>query len=345
MHPFGRTCIPISTIELRNRHGARVHILPLGATISRLEAPDRHGALADVVLGFDRAERYLNSQAYFGAVVGRYANRIRGGRFPLDGREVRLSVNEGANCLHGGPKGFSHRIWSIDKEQTALPHRASLILVSEDGDQGFPGQLVVRVTYGWTDDFCLDIAYEAATTAPTPVNLTQHSYFNLSGNAAPVQTILDHLLTIHADQYLPVDDERIPLGLPSPVKGGPFDFNQPKTVGRDIEAPDEQLTLAGGYDHNWVLSGKGYRRVGELFHPATGRCMTIYTDQPGLQLYSGHYLGIEAVGKGGAHYPRYSGIALETQHWPDAPNQPSFPSTILRPGDVFASRTRYAFSG
>ena len=336
--------MPASTIELCNRLGAQVHILPLGATITRLEAPDRHGTCADVVLGFDKVESYLASQAYFGAVVGRYANRIRGGRFPLDGREVRLSVNEGANCLHGGAEGFSHRIWSIDKEQTALPHRASLSLVSEDGDQGFPGQLEVRVTYCWSDDFCLDIAYEATTTAPTPVNLTQHSYFNLSGVATPVQTILDHLLIICADQYLPIDSERVPLGLLRPVKGGPFDFNQPKTVGRDIDGPDDQLNLAGGYDHNWVLAGEGYRRVAELTHPATGRGMTIFTDQPGLQLYSGNHLGNEAPGKGGAPYPRYSGIALETQHWPDAPNQPSFPSTILLPGDVFASRTRYAFS-
>lgn len=301
--------------------------------------------LADIVLGFDRVESYLASQAYFGAVIGRYSNRIRGGRFFLNGHEVRLTLNDGANSLHGGTTGFSHRLWTVDAVQTALPRSVSLVLVSEDGDQGFPGDLVARVTYSWSDDFCLDIAYEATTTAPTPVNLTQHSYFNLSGVAAPVDTILDHLLTIHAGHYLPVDEALIPIGVLRAVKGGPFDFNQPKRVGRDIEGGHEQLNLAGGYDHNWALAGEGFRFVAELSHPPSGRSMAIYTDQPGLQVYSGNFLGDEAPGKGGAHYPRHSGIALETQHWPDSPNQPRFPDTILKPGDTIKSRTRYAFAG
>ncbi len=317
----------------------------MGAIITRLDAPDRHGDLADVVLGFDRAETYLASQAYFGAVIGRYANRIRGGRFPLDDRDVRLTLNDGPNCLHGGATGFSHRIWSVDDTQTALPRAVSLLLVSEDGDQGFPGDLVARVTYSWSDDHCLDIAYEATTNAPTPVNLTQHSYFNLAGVGAPTEPILDHLLTIHASHYLPVDAGLIPIGVLRAVKGGPFDFNLPKRIGRDLDSGHEQLAIAGGYDHNWVLAGEGFRLVAELSHPPSGRSMAVYTDQPGLQVYSGNFLGEEAPGKGNVHYSRHSGIALETHHWPDSPNQPRFPDTILHPGEVYASRTRYAFAG
>lgn len=329
---------------MRNRHGARVHILPLGANISRLDAPDRHGALADVVLGFDRPELYLTSTAYFGAVVGRYANRIAGGRFNLDGKDVRLTINDGPNCLHGGITGFSHRIWTVDEARSEPPLSTSLVLVSVDGDQGFPGELVARVTYAWSDDYCLDITYEATTSAPTPVNLTQHSYFNLAGVCPPVSMVLDHLLTIHASHYLPVDSALLPLGLLKAVRGSPFDFNQPKRISRDFEAGEPQLVNAGGYDHNWALSGEGFRLVAELSHPPSGRTMTIYTDQPGLQVYSGNLLGKELEGKYGAHYPKHSGIALETQHWPNAPNQPRFPNTILRPGEIYWSRTRYAFS-
>lgn len=336
--------MPHHVIELCNRHGARVHLLPLGATIQRLEVPDRHGRLDDVVLGFDREEAYLTSSAYFGAVVGRYANRIRGERFSLGEQEFRLSLNDGSNCLHGGAVGFSHRIWTVDEAQGAPPQAASFMLVSADGEQGFPGELVARVTYSWSDDFCLDIEYAATTTAPTPVNLTQHSYFNLGGVMRQAAPVLDHLLTIHARHFLPVDEALVPTGTLQAVKGGPFDFNRPKRVGRDLEDGNTQIEAAGGYDHNWVLAGTGFRLVAELSHPATGRGLAIYTDQPGLQVYSGNFLGEEAPGKRNVHYPRHSGIALETQHWPDSPNQPRFPNTILRPGETFRSRTRYAFS-
>lgn len=306
--------------------------------------PDRYGQLDDVVLGFDSAEAYLASNAYFGAVVGRYANRIRAGRLTLDGREVRLAVNDGYNCLHGGPLGFSRRVWSVDDTVGAPPATASFVLVSVDGDQGFPGEMVARVTYSWSDDFCLDIDYAAMTTAATPINLTQHSYFNLSGITRKAAPILDHLLTIHASHYLPVDEALLPLGLLQAVKGGAFDFNQPKRIGRDIDADDAQLRLAGGYDHDWALAGEGFRLVAELSHPLSGRSMAIFTDQPGLQVYSGNLLGQEAPGKYGVHYARHSGVALETQHWPDSPNHQRFPDTVLRPGETFRSRTRYAFS-
>lgn len=321
-----------------------MQITPLGATITRLDAPDREGRLADVVLGFDRPETYLTSKAYFGAVVGRYANRIRGGRFTLADRDVRLTLNDGAHSLHGGERGFSYRIWSLDEERSAIPRSACFTLVSTDGDQGYPGELVARVTYGWSDDFCLDIDYEATTTAPTPVNLTQHSFFNLGGVAENVETILEHLLTIHASHYLPVDDGLIPIGLLKAVRGGPFDFTQPKRIGRDLESEDEQISMAGGYDHNWALAGEGFRLVAELSHPGSGRGMLIYTDQPGLQVYSGNRLGDEPPGKGGVQYPRYGGIALETQHWPDSPNQPRFPNTIVAPGEVYRTHSRYAFN-
>lgn len=321
-----------------------MHILPLGATIQRLEVPDRHGRLDDVVLGFDGAESYLTSSAYFGAVVGRYANRIRGGRFLLDRQEFRLTLNDGANALHGGDVGFSHRIWTVDDARSEPPRTLSLVLVSVDGDQGFPGEMVARVTYAWSDDFCLDIEYSATATAPTPVNLTQHSYFNLSGVTRAAEPVLDHLLTVHASHFLPVDEGLIPSGILQSVKGGPFDFSRPKRIRRDLATDHVQIMAAGGYDHNWVLAGEGFRLVAELSHPASGRGLATYTDQPGLQVYSGNFLGDEAPGKGGVPYPRHSGIALETQHWPDSPNQPRFPDTILRPGETFRSRTRYAFS-
>ena len=327
--------------ELRSSDGAGITCTERGATILTLEVPDRAGALADVVLGFDTAEEYRAHTAFFGAVVGRFANRIAGATFTLDGHRYHLSANDGANTLHGGADGFDKRDWAATQLRTDEGEALRFTLTSPDGDQGFPGTVEVSATYCWTEDHRLIVDFAARTDRPTPFNIAQHSYFNLAGADCP-RRAMEQQLTLHASAYLPVDAAMIPAGPPRPVAATPFDFRTAKPIGRDIDADDPQLARAGGYDHNWVLDGTGLRAAAQLVDPSSGRRLTVTTDQPGVQFYSGNMLsGVR--GKGGIAYPRRSGIALETQAFPDTPNRPDFPAALLVAGRPFASRTVFAF--
>lgn len=328
--------------ELRNESGAGITLMDLGATILTLEVPDREGKLADVNFGFDTAAPYLTDSPYFGAVVGRVGNRIAKGRFTLEGKEYQLPTNDGPNHLHGGTVGFDKLLWAGRRVETDNGPGVRFTLVSPDGDQGYPGQVTATVTYVWTADNRLIIDYGAETTKATPINLTQHAYFNLAG--VDSKTVLDHTLKIDADRYLPVDPTLIPTGELAPVEGTPFDFRQAKPIGRDIGTDNPQLKIGKGYDHNWVLNGSGMREVAVLAHPGSGRVMTISTTEPGLQFYSGNFLDGSVTGKGGNAYPFRSAVALETQHFPDSANQPAFPDSILRPGKPYSTRTILAFS-
>ena len=316
-------------------------VMDLGATILSLEVPDRDGKLADVVLGYDDAATYLVDPHYHGAVIGRVANRIAGARFALDGRTHVLDANQPPNALHGGWEGFDKRVWSGVACTTSEGDGVLFTLDSADGDQGYPGNLRISVRYIWTEDHRLLIDYTAETDAPTPFNPTQHSYWNLAGAGSP--SVLDHALEIHADRYLPVTPDLIPTGALADVASTPFDFRKSKPIGCDIDAPDAQLAVGKGYDHCFALNGSGLREAAMLFDPASGRRMTVHTDMPGLQLYSANFLGAEPMGKHGKNYAPRSAVALEMQFFPDSPNQPHFPDTILRPGRSFASRTIYAF--
>lgn len=337
--PDGRE---VTLFEIRNENGAGMTLMDLGATILTLDVPDRDGALADVVLGFETAPPYLTDSPYFGAVVGRYANRIDEGRFTLGGETYQLPINNGPNSLHGGLVGFDKRMWQGEIVETGNGPGVRFTMTSPDGDQGYPGEMDVTVTYAFNDRNELTVDYAATTSEPTVVNLSQHSYFNLAGQASG--SVLDHVLRINADATTPVDDTLIPTGEIAPVEGTPFDFRQPKPIGRDIGVDNVQLTHGGGYDHNWVLNGTGMRAAAELTDPKSGRRMTILTDQPGLQFYSGNFLDGTVSGKGGFSYPYRGAVALETQHFPDTPNQPNFPSTRLAPGETFNSRTVFRFS-
>ena len=318
--------------------------MSLGGTILSIEAPDRDGVFADVALGFDTLDEYLSDSAFIGPIVGRYANRIANGTFTLDGRQYTLARNNGPNHIHGGPSGFHRAHWKV------TPHRsgASAILdyESPDGEEGFPGQLNVRASYSVTSasDFVAD--YYATSTAPTPINLTQHTYFNLAGEGSG--DILGHELTLNAGAFTPVSDTLIPTGEIRSVAGTPFDFRTPRLVGERIDADDEQLKRGGGYDHNFVLDGASSPGTTEfaakLYEPTSGRILEIFTSEPGIQVYSGNSLPAKLPGKNGHTYHRRGGVALETQHFPDSPNQPAFPSTILRPGETFRSQTIYRFS-
>jgi aldose 1-epimerase len=305
---------------LDNGAGLSMTVLDLGGIAMALNAPDRQGRSANVLLGLPAPEDYTRPHPHFGALVGRYANRIAGGRFTLDGRSYQLPTNDGANTLHGGPQGFGRRTW------TAEPLSASALqlhLVSEDGDQGFPGRLEAVVRYTLTPDMEWRIDYQARCDHPTVVNLTNHAYFNLAGTG----TILDHRLRIAAQRFCPVDAALIPLGMER-VAGTRFDFREPMTIG---------ARLGDGYDHNWVLDGEGLRFAARLEDPASGRVMEVHTTEPGLQFYSGNFLD------GRLGHARHAGLCLETQHFPDSPNRPGFPSTVLRPGETFRSTTVYRF--
>ena len=334
---------------LANAHGIAVDFIPLGGTITSIRVPDRQGRMADVVAGLDSAEEYAHDRRYMGALIGRFANRIAGGRFTLDDVEYVLPLNNGPNQLHGGPCGFSSKRWRVAPFERQGTRGAVLSVSSASGDQGFPGTMHVRVTYALDDDDAFTVSYSAITDAPTVVNLTQHSYFNLAGHDAG--TILDHELQIGATYITPVDAALIPTGAFRGVRRTPFDFARMQTIGARIGADDEQLRLAAGYDHNFVLrrprSVRGRNEptvAARLRDPASGRTLEISTTEPGLQLYTGNTFDAGRPGKGGYAYPRYGAVALETQHFPDSPNQPQFPSTVLRPGDEFRSTTIYRFS-
>ena len=326
--------------ELQNANGMEVAITEYGAIVQRLTAPDRDGRYADVVLGFDSVAEYANPHPYFGAIVGRFGNRIGGATFTLDGEEYTLNANDGANSLHGGLRGFDKVLWQGSADERSV----TLTYVSRDGEEGYPGTLTATVVYTLTDDDELRIDFHATTDRATPVNLTNHSYFNLAGQGSG--SILDHELTINADGFTPVDAALIPTGEIRPVDGTPFDFRNPTAIGARIGADDEQLAFGRGYDHNWVLRrrGDGLQLAARVHEPGSGRVLEVFTTEPGVQFYSGNFLDGTVTGKGGVVYGHRSGFCLETQHFPDSPNQPGFPSTILGPGETYKSTTVFRFT-
>ena len=331
---------PVDGYTIRNARGVTMHVITYGGIITSLRVPDRAGHFDDIVLGFDSLAGYLKDSPYFGAIVGRYANRIAKGRFTVDGKTYQVPVNNGVNSLHGGTRGLDKVVWDAKPFERSNAAGVVLTHVSPDGDQGYPGRLSLRVTYSLNDADELTVEYHASTDKATPVNLSQHSYFNLTGAQ---RDVLGHVLQIAASRYTPVDTTLIPTGELAPVAGTPFDFRTPTAIGARIAEPNEQLKIAGGYDHNWVLDGSGMRHVVRVVEPSTGRTLDVATDQPGVQFYSGNFLDGTITGKGGRVYGHRFGFCLETQHFPDSPNHPSFPSTILRPGKAFDSRTTFTF--
>jgi aldose 1-epimerase len=337
---------PVDEVTLKNSHGVELHAISYGGIITSLKVPDRAGKPGDIVLGFDQPESYWADPPppFFGAIVGRYGNRIGKGKFTLDGKPYSLATNNGVNHLHGGNKGFDKVLWTITTKDAPEGSQAIFSRTSKDGEEGYPGNLQVRVTYTLTEKNELIVDYHATTDKATPVNLTQHSYFNLAGEGSG--DILGHQLTIDADRYTPVDDTLIPTGELAPVQGTPFDFRQPTAIGARIDQDNPQLKNGKGYDHNWVLTrkGTGLQHAARLTDPKSGRTMDVATTEPGLQFYSGNFLDGTIKGKGGHVYAHRSGLCLETQHFPDSPNKPKFPSTILQPGKAYESRTVFTFS-
>jgi aldose 1-epimerase len=341
--PWGKmtTGEAVELFTLKNAKGVSVQIATFGGTLVSFKGPDRSGRVDEVTLGFDTPEPYIKGSPFFGALVGRYGNRIGGGRFTLDGQTYELPKNNGPNTLHGGTKGFDKVLFKGREVKTPHGPGVELLYSSPDGDQGFPGTLTVKVVYALGDDSGLRIDYEATTDKPTVVNLTNHAYFNLAGSAGT--DILGHRLFIDADRFTVVDAGLIPTGELRPVAGTPFDFRQPTPIGARIDAKDEQLAFGGGYDHNYVLNGAmgALRLVARATEPGSGRVLEVLTTEPGIQFYSGNFLDGSVVGRGGKAYPKRSGFCLETQHFPDSPNQPSFPSTVLRPGQTYKTTTIY----
>ena len=332
---------PVALYTLKNAAGMEVCITNFGGRIVSLMVPDRNGEMRDVVLGFDNIADYQNVPSDFGASIGRYANRIDHGRLIIDGDTVQLPQNNFGHCLHGGPDGWQYKVY----EARQLDGKTlELYMDSPDGDENFPGRVEAKVTYNLTDDNAIVIAYEATSDAPTVVNMTNHSYFNLSGD--PTRTILDHLLTVDADNYTPVDNTYMTTGEIAPVEGTPMDFRTETAVGARLHENNEQLKNANGYDHNWVLAtaGDADRTATRLVSPETGICLTVRTTEPGIQIYSGNFLDGTVKGKGGIVYNPRTAICLETQHYPDSPNKPQWPSTLLRPGEKYESLCIYGFS-
>lgn len=321
---------------LSNHNGMKVRITNYGGIVTSVLVPDKEGKLADVVLGFDSLQPYLDGHPYFGSIVGRYGNRIAKGKFSIDGEEYTLATNNGPNHLHGGLRGFDKVIW--DAETIENNDSAALILSykSPDMEEGYPGNLNARVSYILNNDDELKIRYFATTDKATPVNLTHHSYFNLSGSQ---QNALDHILMIDADKYVAVDETLIPTGDLEGLDNSPMDFRKPKAIGEHIDE------VEGGYDHTYVLNNRGeLLKVAEVYHPSTGRFMEVFTSEPGIQFYSGNFLDGSLTGKNGIVYHKHHGFCLETQHFPDSPNQPAFPNTILMPGEEYSYTTIYKFS-
>jgi len=343
---FGKTTdgAIVDQYTLKNSNGMEVSIISYGGIITSWKAKDRNGNYRDIVLGFNNLSDYETISPYFGALIGRYGNRIRKGKFSLDGVEYNLAVNNGENHLHGGLKGFDKVIWDV--EERVNDKSVSLILryTSSDMEEGYPGNLDVKVTYTLTKDDELRVRYEAETDKKTVINLTQHSYFNLSAGLS--RDILSHEITINSDSYLPVDQTLIPTGELRDVGGTPFDFREPKSIGDDINNEDKQLTFGNGYDHCWVLNkqDEGIRLVATAYDPVSGRLLEVSSDQPGIQFYSGNFLDGTLVSKDGAKYEFRSGFCLETQHYPDSPNQESFPTVILNPGEKYDTKTIFKFS-
>lgn len=328
---------------LTNNVGSEVAVTNYGAKIVSIVVPDKNGNFVDVVTGHGSIDDYLTSaEPYFGAVCGRTGNRIAKGKFSLEGKEYTLAVNNGPNNLHGGLKGFNAVVWDV---RNVTPNSIELFYLSPDGEEGFPGSLSTTVTYTLTNNNEVDIRYKAVTDKPTIVNLTNHSYFNLSGAGDPY--IGDHLLTLNADYYLPTDSTAIPYGKPEKVQGTPMDFTVPHTIGERINDDFQQLHYGKGYDHTFVLNKQKedeYSYAGICESPKTGIKMKMYTTEPGVQMYTGNWMTEKLVGKNGQRYPERAAVCFETQHYPDSINKPEYPSVILKPGEVFESRTTYAFT-
>ncbi len=329
---------------LTNSGGAEVKITNYGGIVTSLRVPDRNGKLDDIVLGFDNLDAYLKGHAYFGAIIGRYGNRIAKGRFTLHGVEYKLAVNNGENHLHGGTKGFDKVVWNAKPRKVANGAALELTYLNKDGEEGYPGNLSVKVVYTLTNANELKIDYSATTDKDTVVNLTHHSYFNLAGQGNG--DILNHRLFVNAARFTPTDAGSIPTGELRSVRGTPFDFTRATTIGARINQDYEQLRLGKGYDHNFVLNGKigTLRRVARVSESTSGRAMEVWTTEPGMQLYSGNFLDGTLTGKDGKVYQQRYGFCLETQHYPDSPNKPKFPTTVLRKGDRYHTITIYKFS-
>jgi aldose 1-epimerase len=344
--PFGTTGDgkPVDLYTLTNKHGMEVRVMSYGGIILSLRVPDKNGHFDDVTLGYDSLDGYLKKSPYFGAIVGRYGNRIANGKFTLDGKEYTLAKNNGPNSLHGGLKGFDKVVWEAEPFENQDGVGVIFKYTSPDGEEGYPGNLKTRVTYTLTDQNELVFAYHATTDKATPINLTNHTYFNLAGDGKG--DILGHVLMLNADRFTPVDKTLIPTGELRSVKGTPFDFTKPTVVGARIHEQDEQLLFAGGYDHDFVINrqGPGLALAARVEEPTTGRVMEVFTTEPSVQFYCGNFLDGTITGKGGHVYKQRTGFCLETQHYPDSPNKPDFPSTILRPGETYDSKTVYKFS-
>jgi aldose 1-epimerase len=343
---FGTTAdgTTVDLYTLINANGCEAKITNYGGIVVSLRVPDREGNLSDVVLGFDSFEPYLGNHPHFGALIGRYGNRIGKAEFVLDGEEYALAANNEENHLHGGLEGYDKVVWEAEVVEDDDGPALELEYLSPDMEEGYPGNLSVEVLYRLTEDNGLRIDYRATTDKKTVVNLTHHSYFNLENGGA--SDILGHEVMIAADRFTPVDEGLIPTGELRSVEGTPLDFRQPVAIGARIDQDDEQMKFGGGYDHNWVLNNQdGTLALAARVHePTTGRVMEVYTTEPGLQFYSGNFLDGSQLGKGGAAYEHRSGFCLETQHYPDSPNKPEFPSTVLEPGEVYTQTTIYKFS-
>ncbi|MFD1538309.1 aldose epimerase family protein [Nonomuraea guangzhouensis] len=334
----------VDSYTLRNSNGMRVKILTYGGILQSIEVPDSGGTFANVALGFDNLSDYVKKSPYFGSITGRYANRVAKGRFTLDGKTYQLATNDGPNHLHGGNKGFDKRVWKAHPFKRHNSVGLVLTYTSPNGEESYPGTLRTKVVYTLTDDNQIRMDYRATTSRPTIVNLTNHAYFNLRGEGNG--TILGHELQINASRYTPVDKTLIPTGKIARLGGTPLDFRRPTAVGDRINSENQQIVRGGGYDHNYVLQsrGRGLQPAARVVEPDSGRVLEVITDQPGLQFYSGNFLDGTLRGTSGRLYPKRSGFALESQHFPDSPNHENFPSTVLRPGEVYRTTTIYAFS-
>lgn len=341
---FGKTADQqsVDLYTLTNTRGMEARIMTYGGVVVSLKAPDRSGKLEDVVLGYEKLDGYLTDKRFFGGLIGRYGNRIAKGKFSLNGQPYTLATNNGENHLHGGLKGFDKQLWQASEVKDPKGAGLKLTYLSKDGEAGYPGNLSVTVVYTLTNDNELKIEYSATTDKDTVVNLTNHSYFNLAGKG----TILNHEVMLNADRFTPTDKGAIPTGELRSVKGTPMDFTQPTAIGARINQQDEQLTFGTGYDHNWVLNSSGgtLALAARVTESGSGRVMEVWTTEPGIQFYTGNFLDGTAMGKGGQAYQQRSGFCLETQHFPDSPNKPSFPSTALKPGQKYATTTVYKFS-